>query len=104
MTIQHRNGSMHGNADGLSRLLRRRCKREDCMNIVPCKVATINKTGEETPETDVSKSNWIDQWNITEISRLQTQDSNINTVMQYKSVSDEKPKIDSPDEELSALL
>ena len=107
MTIQHRKGSLHGNADGLSRLPRRRCKRDDCndcMNNVPCKVATIKKTGAETPEQDVSKSNWIDQWSITDISRLQNQDSNINTVMQFKSVSDGKPKIDSPSQELSALL
>jgi len=30
ITIEHRNGNLHGNADGLSRKITRKCKRDDC--------------------------------------------------------------------------
>lgn len=111
MTIQHRKGSAHGNADSMSRIPRRRCNREncpDCKNNLPCHVMAVNRTENITYVQDenqeISDSNWLSQWSSTEISRLQRNDSSIGTIMRFLESSREKPKVDTADQVLYALL
>ena len=60
-TIEHRRGNLHGNADGLSRIPSRKCKREDCQDCdtalrvcalckIDKRVFTLNKTPIEDPQ------------------------------------------------------
>ncbi|CAG2233136.1 unnamed protein product [Mytilus edulis] len=112
MTIQHRKGNAHGNADALSRVPRRRCKRDNCSECIsnmPCTVSAINSnSGDSEQPTSktkiVSDSNWVQQWGAEDIRRLQHKDSNIATVLHYLTHSTEKPQISTPDQDMSALL
>ncbi|CAC5411256.1 unnamed protein product [Mytilus coruscus] len=111
MTIQHRKGSALGNADALSRVPRRRCKREDCQECkinMSCSVNAISK-GNNNPSKsselpDITQSNWVKQWDNEEILRLQQEDSNLSTVKQFLKNGNEKPVVNTPNQELSALL
>ena len=110
MEIQHRRGSAHGNADALSRIPRRRCKREDCpqcKSSAPCTVTAVtseNRQDGPSDKVDVIESNWLEQWSNSELQILQQQDSNINTVIRFLQDSTVKPQIRTPDQELGTLL
>ena len=54
--IEHRRGTLHGNADGLSRIPRRRCMREECEECIPIlRVCSVCKAKEEAVTTPDSR-------------------------------------------------
>ncbi|CAC5419744.1 unnamed protein product [Mytilus coruscus] len=73
-----------------------------------CSVNAISK-GNNNPSKsselpDITQSNWVEQWDNEEILRLQQEDSNLGTVMQFLKNGNEKPVVNTPNQELSALL
>ena len=100
-TIQHRKGSNHGNADAMSRIPRRKCKRTDCPDCGICcncssvseppveeiSVFTINDSG----DTQVTQSNWIDKWTVDDLKELQRDDLVTSKLLDLKSQFINKP-------------
>ena len=51
--IEHRRGTLHGNADGLSRIPRKRCMREECGECIPeLPVCSVCQEGSRTSAAD----------------------------------------------------
>lgn len=122
--IKHRRGTAHGNADALSRVPHRPCKRSDCpqcksseMKPVNTKVDSIlENTGENEnflPSHIFEKSNdiiapvvsnWLDQWTPDDLHQMQEEDATIRSVVKFLKEGSEKPSVQSPDQELITLL
>ena len=97
--VEHRAGSKHGNADGLSRIPRRRCTREDCKDcarvsatLAPEHVAVMGVSAEAS-DGGVSDSgcNWVDGYSVDDIVRWQSEDVHLIPVVAALLSSSEKP-------------
>ena len=124
--IKHRKGSLHVNADGLSRRPLRRCKRLDCSqcydNILQndndnsteesdrqtsaygeTVAAVTNKQSQEN-ESDLNlfSSNWLGS--DVDIKISQSEDKAIKTIRDLMLISGERPTIVTSDKELDILM
>ena len=109
---QHRKGSLHGNADTLSRKPRRRCKRIDCSQCSSgedCSVNVVTATTNCDTDTKASAtctidSNWLEQWDHTFLCESQDHDNVIRTVKDLVFQNVDKPKQTFPNQEINVLL
>ncbi|CAC5393543.1 unnamed protein product [Mytilus coruscus] len=62
-----------------------------------------NNPSKSSELPDITQSNWVEQWDNEEILRLQQEDSNLSTVMQFLKM-EMKNRSNTPNQELSALL
>ncbi|CAC5378546.1 unnamed protein product [Mytilus coruscus] len=95
--IEHRKGTLHGNADALSRRPRRRCKRDECLqcqNGSECEVNVNAITRSHLTQSDASTSKTVTspESNLNDRSkdykgdnRLQTRATNSNWLGQWSS-------------------
>lgn len=63
-TIEHSKGSHHGNAYGLSRRPRKRCKRENCCQCdgAECSANALTESTQPLTNSNTqSESNWVEQ-------------------------------------------
>ena len=94
--IQHRKGSLHGNADGLSRKPHRACKRFDCpdcivdirVNSVDINSMTVSSNDDVVINNDV---NWCEPWSNTDILHWQKSDKDLKTFITIKLNNTVKP-------------
>lgn len=126
--IKHRKGSLHGNADGLSRRPSRRCKRLDCsqcydtlqndkdnnteesdrqtsaysMTTKTISAVTNKQNQEHVSDLKLLSSNWLG--NDLDIEILQSEDKAIKTIRDLILTSGERPTIVTPDKELNILM
>ena len=113
--IQHRVGSKHGNADGLSRRPRRRCHRDDChdctcwkesqngntpkaidnsTNLV-CQRENINAVQTRSGSlkvTDEQTMSWLTSFSCEEIAKMQDEDPAIHKIKNLMLTGNEKPE------------
>ena len=90
--VEHRPGVRHGNADGLSRIPRRRCKRDDCDDCGklehPMRISVVQ------PSNSTSQSpncNWLEEFSIDQIRDWQAGDTDIGIVIALREKSDIRP-------------
>ena len=76
--IEHRKGACHANADALSRLKKRKCRRKDCRDCLPV-IAKLEETVEP-------------QWDKEKVRDAQVQDPVIGELLQKKEKNEEKPR------------
>lgn len=119
--IKHRKGSLHGNADGLSRRPSRRCKRLDCSqcydNILQndkdnsteesdrqtsaysetVSAVTNKQSQENKSDLNLFSSNWLGS--DVDIKILQSEDKAIKTIRDLMLISGERPTIVTSDKE-----
>lgn len=126
--IKYRKGSLHGNADGLSRRPSRRCKIIDCKQCYGTLPNSKDKSSEESDRQNsactennqtVSAvtnkenqknenyqtflcSNWLGT--DVDIERLQSEDGTIKTIRDFLLTSKERPTLATSDKELDVLL
>lgn len=96
-TIEHRAGSKHSNADGLSRI-RRKCHRDSCVTCgsnlnaecttLPMPVAAV-RGSLDTDSDDVA---WLESYSSSQLRDLQMEDTSISTVLTWKETKDCPPK------------
>lgn len=102
--IKHRKGSLHGNADGLSRRPSRRCKRLDrqTSDYSETVSAVTNKQNQEN-ESDLNllSSNWLGS--DVDMKILQPEDKTLKTIRDLMLISGERPSILTSDKELDIL-
>ena len=97
--IEHRKGSLHGNADGLSRKPYRRCQRADCQQCLNCGIVGAvgarrrQQTGGQAAQ--LSEQSWLPVWGNEEIRRLQSEDAVVGPVLRLLENSVEKPGLDT---------
>lgn len=107
-TIEHRKGSHHGNADGLSRRPRKRCKRENCRQCSDGTECSVNALTESTqPLTNSntqSESNWVEQWSTESLQNQQDNDPSISQVKGFLLECTERPKVNDPNPTVNCLL
>lgn len=107
-TIEHRKGNLHGNADGLSRRPRKRCKRENCRQCSPgadCSVNTV--TANIQPEVNsITRpgSNWLEQWSQESLRNQQDNDPPISRIKHLLLECTERPKVNDPNPTVNCLL
>jgi transposase InsO family protein len=113
--LSYRKGSLHGNADGLSRRPPRKCKRRDCpdcnnnsINLVSviggqqardrgCKQprntvdCAANTACNPASTAAVDASNWVDGWGSDQLRQWQEEDRPIGLILKLKKESDQKP-------------
>ena len=98
--IQHRKGPLHGNADALSRLPRRKCKRPDCPDcsssdsLVNSSMSSAKEIIPIFPLLDNqndSNSNWLTNLAAEEIGQMQHSDNVIMTIFYLKDRFANKP-------------
>lgn len=110
--LKYRAGSKHKNADALSRVPDRKCKRLDCPQCVPnfdqspaidsvVQNSCVKTSSDSSPEisfnvntitasSDIASSrereipNWLDVWNKEEISEMQLKDPGIKQILIWK--------------------
>lgn len=125
--IKHWKGSLHGNADGLSRRPSHRCKRLDCSqcyytlqndkdntteesdrqtsaySMTSETVSAVTNKQNQENESDLKLlcSNWLG--NDVDIEILQSEDKAIKTVRDLMLTSGERHTIVTPDKELDIL-
>ena len=99
-TIQHRSGTKHLNADGLSRISKRKCKNETCKQCFPTvapensnlfypvqresinafRIGAVIRSGtDENDDSSQIATNWLEN------------DTDISTIIRMKQHSDERP-------------
>jgi len=118
MTLEHRRGSLHSNADGLSRRPHRKCIRDDCPDCTNSNLVSARKNescGCETvseilapvrviqPDPGKTQSivqdeveddvvpNWLSLWSDEQISEWQNRDPDIKQILELKSLFLVKP-------------
>lgn len=119
--IKHRKGSLHCNADALSRRPRRRCKRDDCKQCnsgttVDCTIAAITSKSSKDQVNDMVDtdsesnirpiaSNWVEQWSDQDLANFQQDDETIKQASELLAEhGSEKPRIKTQNQELITLL
>lgn len=75
--IQHRKGSLHVNADAMSR---RRCNQENC-ECTDVRVHVVRSTNSGHKQNGVT-TNWLDKWSEDHVSKLQLDDPSLKTVIE----------------------
>lgn len=119
-TLEHRKGSLHTNADSLSRKPHRQCQRLDCPDCTNNSVVKISKSVDSTYspskrilQSDQEKtqklkqsekcgkvlalqetndgSNWIKNWSTEEMIKLQKEDVSIGKILELKTAFENKP-------------
>ncbi len=105
--LQHRKGSLHGNADGLSRNMpRKRCKRDECEDCRskekgsitaiqdPLRQQLSNTVDGDTDDAEGSAatSNWMDSWTKDKLQEWQTQDPSISVIIKLKGEMKDRPE------------
>ena len=95
--IEHRPGKKHGNADGLSRITRRRCERAECID---CGDHVSNEpTVNVVQATPLDKAtvgqenlcNWMDSYSSPQLRDLQLKDVHLSPVLTLVETSGDKP-------------
>lgn len=78
--IEHRKGSLHVNADTMSRKSRRRCNQEncECTNVRVHVIRSINPG----PKQNGVTTNWLDQWSDDHVSKLQIDDPCLKAIFE----------------------
>ena len=82
--IEHRSGTSHGSADGLSRKMikdkRRRCGREECPECPPGSASNISviTRGHNPPNNQQTLINWCSAWSNEDLRKMQQEDPDIN--------------------------
>ena len=79
-TVEHRSGSVHGNADALSRIEfepKRRCQRQKCAE---CERLNQSKVKVTTVSTKSEAQVWVPNWTIKELVEMQEKDPDIHQV------------------------
>lgn len=120
--IKHRKGSLHGNADGLSRRPRRGCKRDDCQQCEQHKppqnrISAVTRSTSNNQSSPVAgpflsdpvgqrnQSNWIEQWTDEILKQYQQQDPVIKSAIDRLKASDgRKPSVQSPNPDLGTIM
>lgn len=107
--IENRKGSLHGNADGLSRKPRKRCKREECTQCSSgkCSVNALSSLAAQHPDittTSRPESNWLEQWSHQYLQEQQDKDMAISKVKQLIIHQRERPKLNDPLPTVNTLL
>ena len=109
MTIEHRKGSKHLNADALSRFNYRKCKNDQC---TMCSKSKCREKGDNPPDprkfgcntidaravqsiaipdTADSDYSWLNCWSVKDIKKHQYTDRNLKKIMELKTSSSKKP-------------
>lgn len=117
MVLEHRRGSLHVNADSLSRRPHKRCIREDCPdctntilvsanNDENCKTEAVHQVlapiqvqppglgnNQDTSDEDTFSTvpNWLSVWSDEQIAAWQSEDPDIKKVLELKKTNIEKP-------------
>ncbi|KAK3107513.1 hypothetical protein FSP39_016272 [Pinctada imbricata] len=95
--LQYRKGENHVNADSLSRVSHRKCKRLDCpdcnspdsdKNDVTEAVAYVTLRSDQSKKT---LSNWVQSWSQDEIRQMQSDDLVIGPFIKLKEKYEMKP-------------
>lgn len=124
--VQHRRGTLHGNADALSRRPRKRCQRVQCPQCgdgIECTaevLAITRRQGKQSVEQKTheavnddsqsgsevvrARSNWIEELAETDLREAQMSDEAIGGIIDLLQVSPEKPDIRSANKEFNLLL
>ena len=93
--IEHRPGSKHGNADGLSRI-RRKCNRDLCStcgdNLGKDETAAALVAALQPENENNSTSPWLESYSTEDLRDLQMKDSCISTVLRWKETLENPPK------------
>ena len=95
--IEHRSGTSHGNADGLSRKMikdkRRRCGREECPECPPGSASNISviTRGHNPPNNQQTLINWCSAWSNEDLRKMQQEDPDINKVCTWLNDNPEVP-------------
>ncbi|KAK3105584.1 hypothetical protein FSP39_001056 [Pinctada imbricata] len=105
--IQHRPGAKHRNADGISRIPTRKCKRSDCPDCTSYlktddhqypheqSVNQINvETQSDKNDDRLFESNWLENLSTSEIARMQENDPSIGPILKLKRETATKPSRD----------
>ena len=114
--VEHRKGSLHGNADGLSRKVTRPCKRETCPDcgdpgailtstmvktdilspITPLPGISQENRGQSTASHAVDRdpfAGWLQRWTRQELHDLQGKDLDIKVIIDLKAKHETKPRV-----------
>ena len=83
----HRKGSLHGNADGLSRKPGQKCPRSDCPHCETLHVAAIHPDGSE-------EGALLEGWSHDELREWQKKDTGIGQILKWLEQSAEKPSLE----------
>ena len=127
--ISHRRGSLHGNADGMSRIPPRKCMRDDCpdcqnRNVHVAMKAKIHSAESSTnPKTEQNETvhiapvmmtdrnlsnvpNWLENFTSTDIAEMQQNDPVLHEILNLKTQYTNKPprhKLEEFDIEVKTL-
>ena len=83
----HRKGSLHGNADGLSRKPGQKCPRSHCPYCETMPVAAFHPDGSE-------EGAWLEGWSVDELREWQKKDTGIDQILKWRQQSAEKPSLE----------
>lgn len=75
--IKHRPGHKHGNADGLSRIPCKQCKRDECPEPQP----SVRRAQEDNQTNAISFADWCNSMSPDELKQLQREDSAISQII-----------------------
>ena len=109
-SIQYRSSAKHSNADGLSRIPKRKCKNSTCPECFPqtalekCEqfytvqkvdtdsypVAVLTQTSEDS-KINQGEANWLETWSNERLIELQANDPDISDLIEMKRNSNERP-------------